>query len=163
MDGWILVSRLDESGYVPTAYIRPASPSVASSSGAAPAPPAAAAPPVAPPPRRNPNVDDVDDSDDDDDDEGTVGPRLEKRARARPRGRSDKFQVTFDATASATDKANAVAAGLLIDYMFFEIDHGLCGPETSVGAPTAPDARPRAAPRAQLLPAMRAHKMEHRD
>ena len=115
---------------------------------------------------------------------------------------SDKFQVTFDATTSATDKANAVAAGLLIDYMFFEIDHGLCRvenntiyctlflcyvagclcpcdiciplgdqkgggrppqPETSVGAPTAPDAQPRAAPRAQLLPAMRAHKMEHRD
>ena len=138
---------------------------------------------------------------------------------------SDKFQVTFDATTSSMDKANAVAAGLLIDYMFFEIDHGLCGvennctggknihctlflcyvagcllpfnisipldepagpcaegggaaagecipcipfgrppqPETSVGAPTAPDARPRAAPRAQLLPAMRAHKMEHRD
>ena len=453
-DGWILVSRRRESGYVPTAYIRAASPSVASSSGAAPAPPAAAAPPVAPPPRRNPNVvRDVDDSDDDDDDEGTVGPRLEKaRARAAARKKaaaaarlhgiarmaemleatesvkieqqihvleaasggcceqenryriyggqgwergeaalfvaeeqsgdcdrvcckphnnlllhinardtdetlitlerkgmkcccdgprqclfcpvlgescaeemivheggvqgepgninpatklslirqpvplggcftptlevldasgaldakatgpccfggwseiccdstfvlkrgdaplatithlaprnfcddetcaaictdSDKFQVKFDATASATDKANAVAAGLLVDYMFFEIDHGLCGvennctggknihctlflcyvagcllpcnisipldepagpcaeggaaaggecipcipfgrppqPETSVGAPAAPDARPRAAPRAQLLPAMRAHKMEHRD
>ena len=106
------------------------------------------------------------------------------------------------AAGTVMDKANAVAAGLLIDYMFFEIDHGLCRvennsikctlflcyvagclcpcdiccplgeqrgggrppqPETSVGAPTAPDAQPRAAPRAQLLPAMRAHKMEHRD
>ncbi|KAH8049919.1 hypothetical protein JL722_11703 [Aureococcus anophagefferens] len=44
---------------------------------------------------------------------------------------SDKFQVKFDATASATDKANAVAAGLLVDYMFYEIDHGLCGVENN--------------------------------
>ena len=39
---------------------------------------------------------------------------------------SDNFEVTFTPTTGPMDKANAIAAGLLVDFMFFEIDQGLC-------------------------------------
>ena len=39
---------------------------------------------------------------------------------------SDNFEINFDANTPPMDKANAVAASLLIDFMFFEIDQGLC-------------------------------------
>ncbi|KAH8067782.1 hypothetical protein JL721_7339 [Aureococcus anophagefferens] len=45
---------------------------------------------------------------------------------------SDNFEVTFDPSVSAMDKANAIATSLLVDFMFFEIDQGLCHVEGNV-------------------------------
>ena len=42
---------------------------------------------------------------------------------------SDNFEVTFDPSVSAMDKANAIATSLLVDFMFFEIHQGLCHDE----------------------------------
>ena len=46
----------------------------------------------------------------------------------------DNYHVNFAGGAGPIDKANMVAASVLIDYMFFEVDNGLCSydPENKV-------------------------------
>lgn len=39
---------------------------------------------------------------------------------------SDVYRVDFDTEATPEDKASMIATSILVDYMFFEIDNGLC-------------------------------------
>ena len=45
---------------------------------------------------------------------------------------ADNYGVEFGAGATAEQKTDAIAASLLADYMFFEIDKGLCHIENKV-------------------------------
>ena len=45
---------------------------------------------------------------------------------------SDNYSVEFGPGATAADKANMIAASIAVDYMFFEIDNGMCHVENQV-------------------------------